>query len=543
MRYLLAITLSIFSSSASAESITPEEIRSLVLDRNFPALEQAMSSAQSAFEAGQTNAEHLRDLNMVFVTTSPIIQEATEEWLETYPDSVYAIMANAWIADKVAWTIRGTGYSSTVYQDSWPAFYAASEKSAELSQRAYALDPDYLPASDGLMAHALYRNLDLNIESIVDTVMDTTPNAGTLIRGLNVAHKGWGGSYDEGERLCAVHAHKVIDWGDQAFDICMIHLAFNYTRWRPMRAFAERLLRTDHPAILDIRRQVVAKSNFYYPGWYETVSQLDFPKEEWRQDLIELVHSEGFSDLKMANDFDSRFGNYTDLEMVTDKVRLNARANAEAVLEYDPYNIEAIDTLLNHESYEVKPDGHRGLKPIESLNSKERHSDLRKRRVMAKPWDAVGWMHLAWLYPHMPRSEKELLNRRDLERNYIVYSNHMPIQLRDFIDTTRSLIDSRERALSGKVVKGQEWLLDVEPVQTLLCPVARAKVLLDARCNSELPNVQLGTCKRPIYKVEKLDAIVKEMSEAPGCILSQHPELPDIAFTAVDVNVMAIEVK
>ncbi len=540
-RTLIAFFAVFMAQMSNAAPLSQEQLRDLVLDRKIHQLEDEMARAQDAFKAGETDADHLRDLNMVFVTTSPKIREVAEEWLSRYPTSHYAMMANAWISNEVAWTIRGTRYASQVYREAWPAFRVATEKSANLTMQAYEQDPSYLPTTDGLINHAISGSLDLDPALLVHTVMADMPNAGTLIRGLRAAQKGWGGSYTDGETMCAIHARKVPQWGDQAYDICMIHLAFKYTGWQPMEAFADRLLRTDHPAILDIRRKVISKSNFYIPGWYETVSQLEFPKEEWREDLIALVNSEGFSDLELAIDYDSRFANYTDLEMVIDKVRPHARAEAEEVLAYDPYNIAAIETLLNHESFETKEDGHRGYKLIDGLNSMKQHIDLNKRLVMAQPWDAVGWKKLSLFIPHIPRSHHELMARRDIAMNYIAYSNHSPIRLRDFIETNRNLIDSHERALDGKGIKGQEWLLDVEPVTTLYCPVARAILLFDHACNAKVSPQQRNACESPIYQIEKLEKVVEDMTKSPDCVFSSSQEFSDLMFTPVEIDVMSLE--
>ena len=541
MRLLISAILACLSSVTAADSIKPDALRALVLERKVHQLEQEMILAQAAYVAGETEGEHLRNLNKVFETTSPKIRDVAAHWLSAYPESAYALMANASVSTEIAWTIRGNSYASDVYAAAWPAFEIASQHAAELTIKAYAINPSYLPASDGYLRQALYKNVAVSPELVVHSVLAEAPNAGTLIRGLGVAHKGWGGSYARGERLCSIHSRKVEEWGEQAFDICMIHMAYNYTRWEPMREFAERLLRTEHPSILDIRRNVIVKANFYYAGWYETVSQMNFPKEEWRKDLIDHVNADDFSDLSMAVEFDSRFANYTDLEMIVGKVRPRARAKAEAVLKYDPYNIDAILTLLNHDEFEMMEDGHRRFKMIDDLNSHERNIDLVKRLAMAKPWDPVSWKRLDLYFPSIPKSLDELKARREIEANYVAYSNHRPVQLRDFIESNRHLIDTRERALAGMSAKGQKWLLEVDHIKYFYCPVARAMILFETACGGQTSAMQREACTTPIYKVERLNAVVESMKNDPNCIVSQHPSFTELQFTPVDLDIMSLE--
>ncbi|UZD89913.1 DUF4034 domain-containing protein [Cognatishimia activa] len=517
MRYLLAITLIIFGSSASAEPITPEEIRSLVLDRKFQALEQAMSSAQGAFEAGQTNAEHLRDLNMVFVTTSPIIQEATEEWLEAYPDSVYAIMANAWIANKIAWTIRGTGYAHTVYQDAWPAFYAASDKAAQLTLSAFSIDPTYLPASDGMIAQGTFGNVDVNVTDIVDAVMAQAPNAGTLTRGLIVAHKGWGGSYTRGEKMCEQHAHKITAWGDQAFDICMIHLAFQYNGWKPLDAFIERLLHTDHSAISQIRHQVMIKTPLLDPEHIEGVSDAEFPFEKWQNELLRELWSPDFDDLELAISYDGRFAQKPHISIVSDRVRETARENAKRVLEYDPYNVSAIETLLNIGGFKPGQDGRKKYYAVTGLNSPSETLNLYKRLAIAQPWNAEHWSNLSHTYAGPPHSKESFWKKRILERNYLAYSNHAPERLWEFIETNLYFVRSYNSAQKKEPQSKLPWISDLDPSVAFYCPIARASALLSVACENPRGSQNEQACWSADFQKEQLETISNKIRTHQDC--------------------------
>lgn len=542
MHKFLFILLICLPLKAIAQTATPDDIRNLILDRKIHQLENEMRAAQRSFQSGATHADHLRELNSVFVTTSPKIQKTAQEWLQAYPESHYAMMANAWIAYKIAWTIRGTKYANSTYHEVWPAYHAARQESARLTKQAYKADPNYLPASDGMIAHAIDGGIEIDPRTILRKVMAATPNGGTLKRALRLSQRGWGGTVADGERMCRFHAHKVKDWGAQAFDICMIHMSYNFTGWQPMQEFAERLLRTDHPAVLDIRRHVVVKSNFYYPGWYETVSQMEFPKEEWRQDVIDLVHSDDFADLEFALDYDSRFAAYTDLEMVVDKVRPRARADAARVLEYDPYNLDAIAVMESNYAYVRQPDGYSAPVIREALNTPRAMFDLQKRVAMASSWSPAAWDALTLHFAHSPNSLYEFVTAQDLAANSIVYSNHDENYLRNYLENFRSFLRPYQMIQDGKDYKQYAWMKDMDEVQDFYCPLARAKVMYDQICTANKETRDpYSRCAEELFKEELINSIVKDMRSAPACVLSKTGEFNELMFTPVKIDVMALD--
>ncbi|WP_141246476.1 DUF4034 domain-containing protein [Actibacterium ureilyticum] len=173
-----------------------------LVDGDYTALEDQMRKAhETSLETGEF--ETVRDYNRLFKTTHPDAGETLERWVEALPDSAYAKTALMWREYHIAWQIRGRKYSSLTHPKSLEGYKRRMEQASELAVAAFALAPDYVPASDAIFSTvAQSRMTGEELLQFVENVMRDTPNYRTIRNAVYPASPKWGGSWELVEMVC-----------------------------------------------------------------------------------------------------------------------------------------------------------------------------------------------------------------------------------------------------------------------------------------------------------------------------------------------------
>lgn len=199
---LLMILTGIAPVNAGLSQDEKDQVWFALVDGDYTALESQMrKSHETSLKTG--DFETVRDYNRLFKTTHPDAGKTLERWAEAMPDSAYAKTALMWREFHIAWQIRGTKYSSLTHPKSLEEYKRRIEQASELAVAAFALAPDYVPASDAILSTiALTRMSGEELLQFVENVMHETPNYRTIRNAVYPASPKWGGSWELVEMVC-----------------------------------------------------------------------------------------------------------------------------------------------------------------------------------------------------------------------------------------------------------------------------------------------------------------------------------------------------
>jgi hypothetical protein len=507
-----------------AEPITPDALEKLIIANDIDAVELAFTKARSAYEINKTDPDHLRKLMTLFAGTSPVRADFAHDWLTRYPESPHAHMATAWAAYKIGGSIRGDQLPRFTYHRALTSFRESLAKAGHHTLIAFDKDPHLLPATDLLLLLDIHGQPALPLDIVLDTVMREQPNAHTLKLAIGTASPGWGGSQAEGNRLCNKYADRVQEWGEDAVDICKLLVSYKYYRSEPLGWFVKTLQDIDHPAV---RRMQYMTELWYTPG---------IP--EWREGLIAMFDDPTFVDLDLANEFDMYYAEqFPDLPLATPRVKPRAQAWAQETLRKDPYNLQAIEILLNQtinkrsETGMVVPDIDR------SFDTKDIKQDLHWRLVVSKPWHGYTWHRFAQSIDRYSSAENYALSKAAWI-NGVVYANYAPFELDRFLGHLLREPKNISHALEYATPPRKALMRTLDQDTEFLCPAARAAYLLGEICirPQSYPAKDKWICKNHAKNANKLKSLLYHAYSLPACALKKDGPIQQYLFTPVEMD-------
>lgn len=226
--FMLCIVFSVPSASR-ADAPDYDEVKSLIDAGDYVTLDARLAEAQRLFEAGEISGDDTRILYAPFGVVDPRLAEFVYTWAEAMPESPYAMVAQGWMYHRAAWVIRGERTMVRTSPDARYLFSNFLDEAFYLASTAYEMHPQMLPASDMLIYLSREGRAVQSFDSLIEEIMQRNPNSGTIIRGLRHYARGWGGTFELGQRLCARYGPMFeAKWGPHATEACELTLVNHY---------------------------------------------------------------------------------------------------------------------------------------------------------------------------------------------------------------------------------------------------------------------------------------------------------------------------
>lgn len=302
-----------------------------------------VDALQSLFEAMHKAAAETGDYsklrqvnNWVSYTTRPDYLTTLEHWRDAYPQSPYPIAALGWAVGHQVWIYRGEEMAWKTPPEAPFAHRVSLAASERLMNLAWALDPSYLPASDGLFVSMKGRD-QAAITDLLTSVFGKHPNRHSLRLAVNARDPIWGGSRADAFDLC-------LQFGDliegYSAELCSAEVAIDTRAHRAMRSAAYTTLRE---AEYRIDRYVVLR-----------VGDLELGMPDYEFDEVRRIHKSWLRPGISLSEYEwygsviaSRFDHPEyEAEMLADIQSFVLKR-----LEHDPLNVELLARRNDHLFY------------------------------------------------------------------------------------------------------------------------------------------------------------------------------------------------
>ena len=228
---------------------TRDDVRAIIRQGDFAKMEQAFKSAWAADQTEPNGPWRTIDLYYAFQDLDPTTNQMSQDWLAAQPDNPYALTARGLQLMQQGWTWRGEGNIG----NTWPH---RIEKTGELHRQAYHLfqqaleiDPDFLPAADGLIALTPTVGDRSDMLIVLEHVMQTHPNHASLMWAMDALSPQWGGTQDQVDLICARYAPLIPTDIPYDAETCTIEAAYEapYTDGPRFQAARSALLKSTTP--------------------------------------------------------------------------------------------------------------------------------------------------------------------------------------------------------------------------------------------------------------------------------------------------------
>ena len=497
------------SARAEREAITVMELRAAIADGQVATVETALSRAQQDFIRGDISAGAMRALFTVFETNNPEISSFAARWQRMHPKSASANAALTWALDKTSWDIRGPGFARDIYPDALTEFHFLQRQAKHYARIAYDLDPRLIPASDAMIAVANTTGDKQGGFAVLEAVMKTDPNNGTLSRAMFLTNPGWGGTWPMAERLCELYAPVAGRTVDDPVKSCKVEIAASYHLSTKLDWVRAELATGAFPELDYQRIKIVIDER---------------PTEDTAAFAYDYLTREGITNYEYAGKFDRNMAWKFGYDYLSETHSLRAKAQAREAIKDDPYDMELLKVL---ERDVVRVSDHQDLwkSSVVQRVSQEEKAEYARRKLLASPYDPDLWLAYGRYRHKSGWTPETFLKNEPMRINAIVYSNHSPRYLFSYVYDKWKMLAALERldtdperpewqAASPEQqaeaeVQRQAWLArrawidhDVE----LICPMMRAYRLYGALCGAPgSSNCEMSPQLREMFEIVRSD--------------------------------------
>lgn len=459
----LALSNAAFACDDAPPSL---ELRDAIYARDIDRVEALLDQNQTLFEAGERTAEDTRCLFRHFTKLRTETFEFVDDWLKSHPDSAYAHTAKAWVDHGVSWQVRGERTARETYPAALAMFDDLQDEAWNHAEIAYRGRPRLIAASDALIKLAMARHQPQMRDSVLGEVMATDPNEGTLDRAVATVMRGWGGTWEEGASMCDTYAQLVPDAGQDAATSCKLPLA---------RGFKERW---------DWMNETLATGN--YPDF--DYLRLDFILgPDASRDMVEIAHrvmsDEQYDSDRHVTDYDALALKYG-LPLMTETISRRRHAKAEREFAQSPFSLAVLKILGEPIMTSAEGDGGELAVSVLERPTPEQALDYARRAVQASPYNPDAWTALG---ASMAQGGKitNVSQSEPYRVNAIVYDNHSPVRLSDYLLQKLFEYDAFQQVKAGTFPAKSVAMFDgTREADDLICPVVRAKRLLASVCET-----------------------------------------------------------
>lgn len=285
-----------------------------------------MAALQEAALAGG-DSDSLRAINaQVFATTHPGVIALLDAWSAAFSESAYAHAAQAWNHYHRAFLLRGTAYVGRTPPQRMADFREEIDRAVDAAIAAFERAPDYLPASDAMIAMSVHARGRIDPVPVFEAAMARWPNWRTLHNMIGVARPNWGGSVERVLQLCVDYAEAVPDYD---LDACLIEAVLTGNMPRDLRDVALGLLaERDEPWLdyLKLARRTIIMNMGRAGAMDEIEAMVERALEKPTVNVEDAV---------FAADY---VGETTNRPFYAERIRARAAALVDAQLAGDPYN-------------------------------------------------------------------------------------------------------------------------------------------------------------------------------------------------------------
>lgn len=398
-----------------------------------------------------------RTLFSLFESTHPAAIGMADQWIKKEPQSALAHVAHGWSLFRRGSAMRGGAYVADTYPAALEQAEKLFEQAGDEAATAYKMDPELIAASDLLIGTAMGTGRADELATLVDKIMQTQPNPGTLQRAAMALSPRWGGSLDDVLALCDRYAARITAPAGYDADVCKADLlqqpAFDD---RERAVVADIVARSDHPLLLAARiKQKIANGD---------------KSPAFQTELENYLFDIYVTDVQAAAYLDETFSIPIHRPRIMYDVQMRALMADYEKLQRDPANPVYMAKMS------VVGIGDRKILPLMDNRAQFRQQ---KAALTSAPYDPYLWSGLADLsaYGRGPKGALEAAHAFELS---VIYSNYQPDLLRGY---AAALADQYEAASRPTLEPdGQEVPPDLASAQTVLCPFVRAERLFEGLC-------------------------------------------------------------
>ncbi len=475
-RFALIALLACFVSSANAQVSDPapvvsrQQLMDVIYAGDFDRVEQIMAETRDLVRRDKATQDDMREKFRDFSTTNPKVIDFVNNWLERHPDSPFANTAQAWVLHRIGWNVRGSKYVRHTYPEALDMHYRMHMAAFDHASRALEADRTLISASDAILSLGQTTGQKNRSFEVLDEVMETIPNWGTLSRALALSNPKYGGSSELADAMCDHYGPMLSAPVKDMVRFCKIVANATYfgNRWDEVREW----LKEDPNPVLDHYR-------------VQSIFGLEQPSNDQIRFAVQYFKDTETTDLRLANRFELRYALPPAGEPVVHFVLERAKRVAREVLEHDPYNLWALDVLLrSSHDVTVQPDNSIVHKRTGSPTPEE-EVDYHRRRILASPFNPEFWADYASGLQAISNGNgpwpRSLFASDLLMVNAIAYSNHDLNQLFPFI---HQKIYQYQRlnfaAEQGWEYGWPELIAETDRYTRIICPLIRAARISDA---------------------------------------------------------------
>ena len=384
---------------------------------------------------------------------------------------------------------------------------------------AYQSEPRLISASDGLINLSVSTGRrEIGLE-VLDAVMRSDPNWGTLSRGELLAHPGWGGTWDLAEKICDTYAPLVPDPEPSPVLSCKLSIAHGYYRdrldWVEETLNNEDLPHLDH---LRLRRALTRNA---------TPEQAELAHR--------LLTRDGYINADQADTFDTFVAGKYGYPTLAEKHRQAEIDYARGWLHKDPYNPDLVKLLMTPLSrWETDDSGQRRMVMI-SRPTPEEMLDYTRRMLIASPYDADYWK----AYLEAKIMAEGVLSFTAYEPyliNIIAYSQHRADLIQGYLMEKVYAFDAMGMVAEGAfAAKLAEVQAETDIERDILCPFTRALRVHESVCAQN----RVSGCETA-PEVDAMFAVLSaEVKTRGACVKERMLPVAVLGYTPVDVPIEA----
>ena len=535
----IVTTLIFVSTMSSAWGNQYEsEIYSLGISGDTRALSEMLARHQDAFLKGQISADDMRRLMRPLQRTHPGLVHNLKSWVESEPDNPMAHIALSWNIYVRAFQVRGYDTSYNTHREASNHFRKMIRRAADHAQLAYQLDENLIPASDAMIRMHTYAKYIRHPNYVLQKVMETHPNWGTLSRALFLSHPGWGGHPDRITELCSKYVDLLPPEGDIDLETrCYVEGYASYY-WKDVEGWLDdlRFDITSDPVLDWIRADLILSRS---TSRTVTDDELNFAREH----ILKMKNP--LAAMRKARQWDkiaprtAASGPY-----FNEQIAAAHYENALQNLETDPLNLSLIQFLQEAENpLQLAPgETNEDRAAAQALLQLK----LAERKIVASPFRGQNWLDYVWPLKATGADFSEL-NKAYV--NAIAYSSDPPKMLAFYLSeldnrishlrasirtTSPSTLSDHGSSAPPLISKGQET--------GLFCQYLRAFRLFEIECNASIEGEAI--CKRQsgfANSYERYKGLAQKVAQRPRCSDILLLSVGELEFEPQGVNLTALE--
>lgn len=479
-----------------------DEVKSLIEAGDFETLDARLAEAQRLFEAGEISGDDTRRLYGHFGVVDPRLAEFVYAWGEAMPDSPYAMVAQGWMYHRAAWVMRGERTMIRTSGDARYLFTSFLDEAFDLAITAYEMHPQMLPASDMLIYLSREGRAVQSFDSLIDEIMQRNPNAGTVVRGLGHYARGWGGTFELGQRLCARYGPMFEEkWGSHASEACELDLVNRYYLDRLSEKHLTWLeeFGDETEILLGIRRSITLHK--------------PLANDAWVRELGDWMAAGNYDNPTALWAFRNHHANAEFHPDLYDKGMRRVRYKARVALEENPYHVAALEVLSpfmppNYTFAAGLPDEAEML-AREDVGKGEQ-LEIAWRLLEINPYESDYWTAYHRVVEHLAPGHALL---SWIDRNIMGYQNYAPDMLVERVREVEFYIMNFQTEVGhAEQFKMESMMPDREEMISVYCPAIAQLRLAMAQCKHNMESYPCqgardkgGVLKQWLRDAEKLN--------------------------------------